>query len=73
MLIFGYLLLLLIPIGAVALIVWNHKRKTAARDLASAGTDARAPGVANMLDPRRRFLRCKRTPRMAQPHRPSLR
>jgi len=43
---FAYLLLLLIPIAAVALIIWNHKRRTAARDLASAGRMHELLGVA---------------------------
>ena len=33
----GYLLLLLVPIAAVAYILWDHKRKAAARDAAAEG------------------------------------
>lgn len=35
--VFGYLLLILLPIAAIAYIVWDHKRKTAQRIAASAG------------------------------------
>jgi hypothetical protein len=35
-LIFGYLLLVLIPVAAIWYIVWDHKRKTAERDAVSA-------------------------------------
>lgn len=37
MLILGYLLALLIPVIAIWYIIWDHKRKTAERDAASAG------------------------------------
>jgi len=36
-LILGYLLLILVPIGAIAYLVWDHKRKTAARNAAAEG------------------------------------
>jgi hypothetical protein len=36
-LVFGYLLLILIPLAAIAYLVWDHKRKRAERDAASAG------------------------------------
>jgi hypothetical protein len=35
--ILGYLLLILVPVAAIAYIVWDHKRKIAERDAASAG------------------------------------
>lgn len=35
--VFAYLLLVLIPIAAVAYLIWDHKRKTAERNVASAG------------------------------------
>ncbi|MGZ8211002.1 MAG: DUF2726 domain-containing protein [Burkholderiales bacterium] len=34
---FSYLLLILIPIGGVGYVLWDHKRKVAAREAASAG------------------------------------
>lgn len=49
MLIFGYLLLLLIPIAAIALIIWNHKRRAAALDMASAGRMHELLGVAEAV------------------------
>ena len=36
MLVFGYLLMILLPVAAIAYIVWDHKRKAAQRDVASA-------------------------------------
>ena len=33
----GYLLLVLVPVAAIAYIIWDHKRKMAERDAASAG------------------------------------
>lgn len=35
--IFGYLLLVLIPVAAIAYLIWNHKRRMAERNVASAG------------------------------------
>ena len=35
--IFGYLLLVLIPVAAIAYLLWDHKRKTAERNVVSAG------------------------------------
>ncbi|MGZ9005930.1 MAG: hypothetical protein ACXW20_19325, partial [Burkholderiales bacterium] len=34
---FSYLLLILSPIGGVGYVLWDHKRKVAAREAASAG------------------------------------
>lgn len=49
MLIFGYLLLVLIPVGAIAIIIWNHKRRAAALDMASAGRMHELIGVAEAV------------------------
>ena len=35
--VFGYLLLVLIPVATIAYLIWNHKRRMAARNVASAG------------------------------------
>lgn len=43
---FGYLLLALLPIAAVAYIVWDHRRKVAQRVAASAGRMEELLGVA---------------------------
>lgn len=37
MVIFGYLLLVLIPVGAILYLIWNHKRRMAERNVAAAG------------------------------------
>jgi len=34
--VFGYLLMILLPVAAIAYIIWDHKRKAAQRDVASA-------------------------------------
>lgn len=43
---FGYLLLALLPIAAVAYIFWDHRRKVAQRDAVSAGRMEELLGVA---------------------------
>jgi hypothetical protein len=48
-LIFGYLLLVLIPVGAIAVIIWNHKRRASALDRASAGRMTELLGVAEAV------------------------
>ena len=49
---FGYLLLVLLPIAAIGYIVWNHKRRTAERDAASAERLHELFGAAAYTQPR---------------------
>ena len=46
LLVFAYVMLALLPIAAVAYIVWDHKRKAAQREAASAGRMEELLGVA---------------------------
>ena len=51
--IFGYLLLVLIPVAAIAYLIWNHKRRMAERNVASAGRLHEILGTVAQPEPAR--------------------
>lgn len=61
--IFGYLLLVLIPVAAIAYLIWDHKRKTAERNVAAASRLHELLGTGAQPD----SLRSSDTPVAASP------
>ena len=52
MVLFGYLMLILLPAGFIAYILWDHKRKMAEREAASAGRLQELMGIATLTQAR---------------------